>query len=87
LLSAKCAPTCSGPVGYNAVGDKYYKLFKNQAKHLQALKTCREVGAWLAMFKTTEDFDAVKYYRTYFVDISKFGNNKWYQVLRQMRCG
>ncbi len=49
--------------GYEARGDKYYKLYTSAADHHTASGMCNDLGARLAMFKTREDIDVVKAYR------------------------
>lgn len=71
-------PAAVAAEGYEAKGDKYYKLYDgtDEANHFEASKKCQSVGARLAMMKTQDDFDAVSYYK---------GNNIIYKLIYIVR--
>ncbi len=65
MRAVAAAPVCSMPPqlaseGYQAAGDKYYRLHNSSAEladHHVATQTCNKVGGRLASLKTQEEFD------------------------------
>ena len=63
--SVGSTPTCPSPdLNYQAVGDAWYRLEDTDMKdHPEATADCEAVGARLAMFKTAQEYNAVKSFR------------------------
>lgn len=66
--------TVCPPVGYTQQGDKYYKHVAATANHVTARANCEADNAWLAMFKTTADYNIAKCKKCCNRHLGKYGN-------------